>query len=68
RIRYDKSDHDFNDDGVEDSEDDDIETRLSIWRQETIGGVYVKLPTLLTADVDEVEGEVPGFSRFAIAY
>lgn len=68
RIRYDKSNHDFNDDGVEDSEDDDIETRLSLWRQETIGGVYVKLPTLLTADVDEVEGEVPGFSRFAIAY
>lgn len=67
-IHYDKSDHDFNDDGVEDAEDSVIETRLSLWRQETVGGVYVKLPTVLTADVDEAEGLVPGFSRFAIAY
>jgi len=68
RIRYDESDHDFNDDGVEDTEDSEIETRLSLWRQEVLGGAYVKLPTLLAADVDEVEGRVAGFSRFAIAY
>ncbi|HEX6990918.1 MAG TPA: hypothetical protein VF151_03500, partial [Gemmatimonadales bacterium] len=68
RIRYDESDHDFNDDGVEDTEDSEIETRLSLWRQEVLGGAYVKLPTLLAADVDEVEGKVAGFSRFAIAY
>ncbi len=68
RIRYDKSDHDFNEDGSEDSEDADIEGRLALWRQETLGGIYVKLPTQLTVDVDEAEGLVPGFSRFAIAY
>lgn len=68
RIRYDESDHDFNEDGVEDAKDADIEAALSLWRQETVGGIYVKLPTLLTADVDEVEGLIPGFSRYAIAY
>jgi hypothetical protein len=68
RVRYDESDHDFNEDGIEDAKDADIEAALSLWRQETVGGVYVKLPTLLTADVDEVEGLIPGFSRYAIAY
>lgn len=68
RIRYDESDHDFNEDGLENAEDSEIETRLSLWRQELPGGVYIKLPSLLTADVDEVEGKVAGFSRFAIAY
>lgn len=68
RIRYDHADHDFNHDGSEDGKDALIEAELSLWRQENVGGTYVKLPSILSLDIDEVEGLLPGFSRYAIAY
>ena len=68
RIRYDEADHDFNEDGQQDAADAQIETELSLWRQEVVGTPYLKLPSTLVIDLDEVEGLLPGFSRYAIAY
>ena len=68
KIEYAESDHDFNEDGVEDSEDDLIEGELAIWRQDTPGNPFAKLGSLLFKEADEVEAKLPGFSRYALAY
>ena len=34
KIHYDHADHDFNEDGVVNTADDQIKTTLAIWRQE----------------------------------
>lgn len=67
RIRYAEADDDFNDDGEHDDEDDDIELRLGIWRQERLGDPFVRLGTL-RGDFDDLEADLDGFSRYAIAY
>ena len=51
-----------------DSEDDSLETTLAIWRQEQPGDPFVRLASVLSADLDEVEAELTGFSRYALAY
>jgi hypothetical protein len=59
KIEYAESDHDFNDDGVEDSEDDRIEGELAIWRQDTPGGPFARLTSLLFEEADEAERRAP---------
>jgi hypothetical protein len=41
---------------------------LSVWMQEDSGANYVKLQSQLDAEAEEITGDVPGFSRYAIAY
>lgn len=67
RIRYAEADDDFNDDGEHDEEDEDIELRLGIWRQAQPGDPFVRLGTL-RGDFDDLEADLDGFSRYAIAY
>ncbi len=67
RIRYAEADDDFNDDGEHDEEDEDIELRLGIWRQARVGDPFVRLGTL-RGDFDDLEADLDGFSRYAIAY
>ena len=43
KIEYVHADHDFNEDGVTDSQDDQIKQSLSIWRQETPADPFVRL-------------------------
>ena len=59
---------DFNDDDHVDQEDDDIEATLALWHQAMLGDPFVKLQTLVVVDSDEIEAEIPGFSRYALAY
>jgi hypothetical protein len=51
-----------------DAEDDALELTLSIWRQESPGDPFVKLGSLLVDDLEEIEAELEGFSRYALAY
>jgi hypothetical protein len=67
-IKYQQADDDFNEDGVVDQEDDDIEDILAIWRQENPGDDFVKIGSLIIESLEEVEAELLGFSRFAVAY
>ena len=67
KIKYAEADDDFDDDGDEDDEDSDIELRLGIWRQENPGDPFVRLGTL-QGDADDLEADLAGFSRYAIAY
>jgi hypothetical protein len=68
RIRYQRVDRDLNADGKVDIEDLELESTLAIWRQETPGDPFVRLGTVLRADLDEVEATLEGFSRYALAY
>jgi hypothetical protein len=67
-IHYDHAGGDFNDDGGVDAADSAIEGTLSIWRQETPADPFVRLGSVLSADLDEAEAELTGFSRYALAY
>jgi hypothetical protein len=68
KIHYNHADDDFNHDGQIDQEDDSIETILSIWRQENPGDPFVRLGPVVVKDLEEIEAELQGFSRYALAY
>jgi hypothetical protein len=68
KIHYDHAAGDLNDDGVVGPEDDSIEGTLAIWRQEHPGDPFVRLTSALAIDIEEVEAELTGFSRYALAY
>lgn len=68
KIEYGEAGSDLNDDGNTDGEDDDIETRLDIWRQEQPGDDFVRVGTAKLEDENEIEAKLNGFSRYAIAY
>jgi hypothetical protein len=68
KIRYDKADDDLDEDGDVDGEDDDLEQTLAIWRQENVGDPFVRLGSVLIDDLEEIDAELEGFSRYALAY
>lgn len=68
KIHYDHADDDFNEDGHVDGVDDSIETTLGIWRQETPSDPFVRLGAAVVTDLEEIEAELQGFSRYALAY
>jgi hypothetical protein len=68
KIHYDEADDDLDEDGDIDLEDDALELTLAIWRQENDGDPFVRLGSLLLDDVEEIDAELEGFSRYALAY
>jgi hypothetical protein len=68
KIHYNHADHDFNDDGSIDVSDTDIKSRLAIWRQESLTGPFVRLGSVNEVNLEEINADILGFSRYAIAY
>ena len=68
KIRYAHADDDLNEDGTVDGEDDHIESILGIWRQELPGDPFIRLGSVKVEGQEELEAELTGFSRYAIAY
>lgn len=68
KIHYDKADDDLDEDGDVDVEDAALELTLAIWRQEADGDPFVRLGSLLFDDLEEIDAELEGFSRYALAY
>ena len=68
RIRYAEAHGDLNDDGSVDSEDDNIENTMAIWRQETPSDPFVRVGTAVVKEFEEADAELTGFSRYALAY
>jgi hypothetical protein len=66
-IRFSQCGDDFNQDGHVDGEDDTIEQELSIWRQETLTDPFIRLGGAQIGD-REIEADLDGFSRYALAY
>lgn len=67
-IEYNHSDHDFNGDGREDSEDVHAETMLAVWRREPPDSVWTKVGTAKNQEFDEIEGVIVSFSHYAVAW
>lgn len=74
RNRHDDDDDDDDgDDGDDDDEsgntsDPSDEVEFGIWMQEQVNGAYTLLNSRIDSILTEVEADVPGFSRYAVAY
>ena len=68
KIHYHHADDDLDEDGDVDIDDEALELTLSIWRQESDGDPFVRLGSLLLDDLEEIDAELDGFSRYALAY
>lgn len=68
KIHYAHADHDFDEDGSIDSVDDQIKSELAIWRQETLSDPFVRLGSVNEVTLEEVNADILGFTRYAIAY
>ncbi|MFL5404154.1 MAG: hypothetical protein ACJ8BF_15230 [Gemmatimonadales bacterium] len=68
KIHYNHCDHDFNDDGSINAFDDRIKSQLAVWRQETLNDPFVKLGSVNVEDSEEINADILGFTRYAIAY
>jgi hypothetical protein len=68
KIHYNHADHDFNQDGTVNVFDDQIKSRLAIWRQETASDPFLKLGSVNVEEMEEINADILGFTRYAIAY
>lgn len=68
RIQYDECHGDLNGDDQEDEDDDAIEGRLSVYRQEQLGDDFFRVTDTRVEDEDRIDADLPGFSRYMIAY
>ena len=68
KIHYAHADHDFNEDGTINVFDDEIKSQLAIWRQESLSEPFVKLGSVNVEDSEEINADILGFTRYAIAY
>jgi hypothetical protein len=68
KIEYGETGGDLDDDGDVDAEDDSIEQIMALWRQEQPGQSYLKLGSVKIEELDEIEADILGFTRYAIAY
>jgi hypothetical protein len=68
-IEYGECGDDFNHDGVPSTPQDSlIQQQLAMWKQELLNDPFLKLQSANFEDAEEVEADVVGFTRFAIAY
>jgi hypothetical protein len=68
KIHYNHADHDFNEDGSVDAFDVSLKSRLAIWRQEAVDDSFQRLGSVNVEDLEEINADILGFTRYAIAY
>jgi hypothetical protein len=68
KIHYSHADHDFNEDGTVNAADDQLKSLLAIWRQETPADPFIRLGSVNVEGLEEINADILGFTRFAIAY
>ena len=61
-VSYARADSDYDGDG---DADDDLEFRF--WRQERQGELWYRMGTVFIEDLSEVEADIEGFTRYALA-
>jgi hypothetical protein len=67
-IEYGEAGDDLNHDGAVNQADSVVQQSLSIWRQPNPGDDFTQLQSANFEDAREIEADVTGFSRYAIAY
>ncbi len=68
RLSYLEADNDFNDDGAVNGKDTSIARQFQIWKSETVSDPWAPLPSAVLINDHEVEADIFGFTRYAIAY
>jgi len=68
KIHYNHADHDFNEDGAIDVFDSRLKSELAIWRQELLTDPFVRLGSVNVEESEEINADILGFTRYAIAY
>ena len=66
-VSYRAADRDYDGDGDEDGEDDAFERELGFWRQERAGLPWFRVSTVRIEELEEVEADITGFTRYAVA-
>lgn len=59
---------DYDNDGDSDASDDALESDFHIWRQENAGDPFVRLLGLIEVELNEINVDILGFTRYALAY
>ena len=59
---------DYDNDGDSDANDDALESEFSIWQQESAGEPFIRLNGLIEVELDEINVDILGFTRYALAY
>lgn len=67
RVTYRGVEGDYDGDGDIDEDDDELEEELRLWRQEAPGELWFPMGVIKLDDVDEIDGEIFGFTGFALA-
>ena len=68
KIEYRHGDHDFDQDGDEDTADAEIEQHLDLWHQSSPGGGWRALSAVQFSELDELDANIGSFSQYAVAW
>lgn len=67
-IKYGEADPDLDRNGVVNAQDTALVRSFRIWRQEVAGEPWVGIPSTVAEDALEVQADIYGFTRYAVAY
>jgi hypothetical protein len=67
-IKYGEADPDLDHNGVVNAADSALVATFKIWRQEAPAEPWVSIPSSLSESALEVEADIYGFTRYAVAY
>ena len=68
KIEYAHADHDFNDDGVQNSADSTIEHILDVWKREGPSVDWFRVGSVKFEALDEIDANILSFTEYAIAW
>jgi hypothetical protein len=68
QFEFGEADKDLNGDGVINATDTALIPQISTWRQETAGGEWVKVGSIVEVEINEVQADILGFTGYALAY
>jgi hypothetical protein len=68
QFEFGEADKDLNGDGVVNATDTSLVPQISTWRQETSGGQWLKVSSVVETEINEVQADIVGFTGYALAY
>lgn len=67
-LKFGEADPDLNNDGIVSAADTTLLFDLRIWKQEQPGQPWTLLPSTVDTVSQEIEADIMGFTRYAVAY